>query len=85
MTLDPKRRSGHGFEPADEIMLNTLAEQVSVALHNAEFYRAAIITSERANAAWQETETDNMTCDLHPSVVWSHACFMSSELRPYST
>lgn len=48
-----KRRSGHGFEPADEIMLNTLAEQVSVALHNAEFYRAAIITSERANAAWQ--------------------------------
>lgn len=44
---------GHGFEPADEIMLNTLAEQVSVALHNAEFYRAAIITSERANAAWQ--------------------------------
>ena len=51
-------------------MLNTLAEQVSVALHNAEFYRAAIITSERANAAWQETE--KMTYDLHPSVMWSH-------------
>ena len=49
------RGQGHGFEPADEIMLNTLAEQVSVALHNAEFYRAAIITSERANATWQET------------------------------
>jgi len=45
-----KHHGGHGFEPADEIMLNTLAEQVSVALHNAEFYRAAIITSERANA-----------------------------------
>ena len=79
-----KRRSGHGFEPADEIMLNTLAEQVSVALHNAEFYRAAIITSERANAAWQVSRKRRKW-----PVICIHqwfgvmGCFMSSELRPY--
>ena len=39
------------FEPADEILMTNLADQVSVALQNAEFYRAAIVTSDRANAA----------------------------------
>jgi len=44
---------GKGFGQVDEILLGNLADQVSVALHNAEFYRAAIVTSERANALLQ--------------------------------
>ena len=44
--------AGQGFGPADEILLSNLAEHVSVAVHNAEFYRAAIVTSERANVTW---------------------------------
>lgn len=39
-----------GFSVVDEILLDNLTEHVSVALRNAEVYRAAIVTSERANA-----------------------------------
>lgn len=48
----PIMPAGQGFGPADEILLSNLAEHVSVAVHNAEFYRAAIVTSERANVTW---------------------------------
>lgn len=39
-----------GFSVVDEILLDNLTEHVSVALRNAEVYRAAIVTNERANA-----------------------------------
>lgn len=39
-----------GFSVVDEILLDNLTEHVSVSLRNAEVYRAAIVTSERANA-----------------------------------
>lgn len=38
------------FTRIDEILLENLTQHVSVALRNAEVYRAAIVTSERANA-----------------------------------
>merc|ERR1719207_24256 len=38
------------FTHIDEILLENLTQHVSVALRNAEVYRAAIVTSERANA-----------------------------------
>ena len=50
----PSMPAGQGFGPADEILLSNLAEHVSVAVHNAEFYRAAIVTSERANVTWND-------------------------------
>lgn len=39
-----------GFTHIDEILMENLTQHVSVALRNAEVYRAAIVTSERANA-----------------------------------
>merc|ERR1712217_71331 len=41
------------FTHVDEILLENLSMQVSVALRNAEVYRAAIVTSERAGALLQ--------------------------------
>jgi len=38
------------FSHIDEILMENLCQHVSVALRNAEVYRAAIVTSERANA-----------------------------------
>merc|ERR1719326_506280 len=38
------------FTHIDEILLENLCTQCSIALRNAEVYRAAIVTSERANA-----------------------------------
>mmetsp|Transcript_149793 Transcript_149793/g.276322 ORF Transcript_149793/g.276322 Transcript_149793/m.276322 type:complete len:488 (-) Transcript_149793:114-1577(-) len=38
------------FTHIDEILLENLTQHVSIALRNAEIYRAAIVTSERANA-----------------------------------
>merc|ERR1719377_335358 len=38
------------FTHIDEILMENLTQHVSVALRNAEVYRAAIVTSERANA-----------------------------------
>lgn len=40
---------GTCFTHVDEILLENLAEHASIALRNAEVYRAAIVTSERAN------------------------------------
>jgi len=39
-----------GFSRVDEILLDSLMEHVSIALRNAEVYRAAIETAERSNA-----------------------------------
>merc|ERR1712232_203920 len=38
------------FSHVDEILVENLTLQVSIALRNAEVYRAAIVTSERASA-----------------------------------
>jgi len=38
------------FSHIDEILIENLTQHVSVSLRNAEIYRAAIVTSERANA-----------------------------------
>merc|ERR1719238_338460 len=38
------------FNRIDEILIENLTQHCSVALRNAEVYRAAIVTSERANA-----------------------------------
>merc|ERR1719238_2084025 len=38
------------FSHIDEILMENLTQHVSVALRNAEVYRAAIVTSERASA-----------------------------------
>merc|ERR1719245_2423138 len=38
------------FTRVDEILLENLTQHVSIALRNAEVYRTAIVTSERANA-----------------------------------
>merc|ERR1719343_1019604 len=43
-----KKESSH-FSHVDEILLENLTQHVSIALRNAEVYRAAIVTSERAN------------------------------------
>eukprot|EP00931_Biecheleriopsis_adriatica_P059789 TRINITY_DN35841_c0_g1_i1.p1 TRINITY_DN35841_c0_g1~~TRINITY_DN35841_c0_g1_i1.p1 ORF type:complete len:461 (-),score=109.59 TRINITY_DN35841_c0_g1_i1:242-1624(-) len=42
-----------GFSAVDEILLDNLTEHVSVALRNAEVYRAAIVTSERGQGLLQ--------------------------------
>eukprot|EP00929_Paragymnodinium_shiwhaense_P019376 TRINITY_DN13235_c0_g1_i1.p1 TRINITY_DN13235_c0_g1~~TRINITY_DN13235_c0_g1_i1.p1 ORF type:complete len:500 (-),score=152.00 TRINITY_DN13235_c0_g1_i1:233-1732(-) len=47
--LDSNQAQPH-FSRADEILMETLCQQCSIALRNAEVYRAAIVTSERANA-----------------------------------
>eukprot|EP00435_Cladocopium_sp_Y103_P047227 s989_g13.t2 len=71
---------GQGFGPADEILLSNLAEHVSVAVHNAEFYRAAIVTSERANALLQMMQS--LTHDLGAqSLVLSVATHASTLVR----
>merc|ERR1719437_315180 len=44
-----KKESAH-FSRVDEILCENLTQHVCIALRNAEVYRAAIITSERANA-----------------------------------
>jgi len=44
-----KMEDGACFTHVDEILLENLAEHASIALRNAEVYRAAIVTSERAN------------------------------------
>lgn len=75
-----KNAGGQGFGPADEILLSNLAEHVSVAVHNAEFYRAAIVTSERANALLQMMQS--LTHDLGPqSLVLSVATHASTLVR----
>merc|ERR1719262_1090429 len=40
----------HGFSRVDEILMENVTQHVCIALRNAEVYRAAIVTSERANA-----------------------------------
>lgn len=47
--INKTQDSAH-FTHIDEILLETLTQHVSIALRNAEIYRAAIVTSERANA-----------------------------------
>eukprot|EP00913_Durusdinium_trenchii_P034952 g32694.t1 len=75
-----KNGAGQSFEPADEILLTNLAQQVSVALHNAEFYRAAIVTSERANALLNMMQS--LTHDLGAqSLVLSVATHASTLVR----
>ncbi|CAL1155637.1 unnamed protein product [Cladocopium goreaui] len=75
-----KNAGGQGFGPADEILLSNLAEHVSVAVHNAEFYRAAIVTSERANALLQMMQS--LTHDLGAqSLVLSVATHASTLVR----
>lgn len=44
------RKDHPHFSNIDEILLENLTQHVSIALRNAEIYRAAICTSERANA-----------------------------------
>jgi len=44
------KKTGDYFSHVDEILLENLTEHVSIALRNAEVYRAAIVTSERATA-----------------------------------
>jgi len=44
------KKTSNYFTHVDEILLENLTEHVSVALRNAEVYRAAIVTSERATA-----------------------------------
>lgn len=45
------KRGGHNFfSHVDEILLENLTQHICIALRNAEVYRAAIVTSERANA-----------------------------------
>merc|ERR1719230_1721422 len=41
------------FSRVDEILCENLTQQVSIALRNAEVYRAAIVTSERSSALLQ--------------------------------
>jgi adenylate cyclase len=41
------------FTHIDEILIDNLTQHVSIALRNAEIYRAAIVTQERANALLQ--------------------------------
>jgi adenylate cyclase len=48
---------GPCFTHIDEILLETLAEHASIALRNAEVYRAAIVTSERANGLLKMIQT----------------------------
>jgi adenylate cyclase len=48
--LDGEFSSVPHFTHIDEILMENLTQHVSVALRNAEVYRAAIVTSERANA-----------------------------------
>lgn len=45
-----KLQPGSSFTHVDEILLENLTQHVSIALRNAEIYRAAIVTNERANA-----------------------------------
>lgn len=45
--------SGAPFSHIDEILMENLTQHVSIALRNAEVYRAAIVTSERAGALIQ--------------------------------
>lgn len=47
-----KKQDDH-FSRVDEILLENLTQHVSIALRNAEVYRAAIVTSERAGALLQ--------------------------------
>lgn len=47
---DSEFTSSSTFTHVDEILMENLTQHVSVALRNAEVYRAAIVTSERANA-----------------------------------
>eukprot|EP00933_Yihiella_yeosuensis_P008371 TRINITY_DN11378_c2_g2_i1.p1 TRINITY_DN11378_c2_g2~~TRINITY_DN11378_c2_g2_i1.p1 ORF type:complete len:467 (+),score=109.81 TRINITY_DN11378_c2_g2_i1:190-1590(+) len=42
-----------GFTAVDEVLMENLTQHVSIALRNAEVYRAAIVTSERASALLQ--------------------------------
>jgi len=44
------KKEGSHFSHVDEILLENLTQHVSIALRNAEVYRAAIVTSERASA-----------------------------------
>lgn len=44
------KKTGTHFSHVDEILLENLTQHVSIALRNAEVYRAAIVTSERAGA-----------------------------------
>jgi adenylate cyclase len=44
---------GEKFTHIDEILMENLTQHVSIALRNAEIYRAAIVTQERANALLQ--------------------------------
>merc|ERR1719150_1949091 len=44
------KKTDTSFSHVDEILLENLSQHVSIALRNAEVYRAAIVTSERASA-----------------------------------
>merc|ERR1719262_2173643 len=47
----------HGFSRVDEILMENVTQHVCIALRNAEVYRAAIVTSERANALLRMMQT----------------------------
>ncbi|CAJ1343651.1 unnamed protein product [Effrenium voratum] len=70
--------AGKSFGPTDEILLGNLADQVSVALQNAEFYRAAIVSSERATALLQMMQF--MTQDLGAQSLMLSVATHASEL-----
>lgn len=95
-----KTTSDH-FSHIDEILLENLTQHVSIALRNSEIYRAAIVTSERANALLRMMQTLSqdlgaqstiLTIQLHASeLVQADRCTMflvdeaKSELWSVST
>jgi len=48
--LQAINKKGESFSCVDRVLLDNLTQHVSIALRNAEVYRAAIVTSERADA-----------------------------------
>lgn len=67
--INKNKEEGDHFNRIDEILLENLTQHCSIALRNAEVYRAAIVTSERATALLNMIQSLSQDLGLQSTVL----------------